>query len=304
MNIFMNRLSHIPLYLIESFIIISESESLEEAGKKLQLTQSTLSKQMKLLESMLPFPLFTYQGRNKKLTRFGEKIKSLLKPNFSQTQNLISEACLQFQENQDFPIRIAGRGEFLDKILFQFQHPGTVQLMPMDNQAAMLELKKRSIEIAITHEVDESFEYIKKPYIKNKTHLIIPKKLLTQFKLPTDVHLISYNQLSLFLKKAPCLMYKYNDPLFESALKNWEIESKNLNIQLVYPNYRQLMKYLNHHPAWALIPDHIEFDHNQFVRIIPKNVDQYSKTFYICYRKELAQNKFFKEFVRQLMNHS
>ena len=74
MNIFMNRLSHIPLYLIESFIIISESESLEEAGKKLQLTQSTLSKQMKLLESMLPFPLFTYQGRNKKLTRFGEKI--------------------------------------------------------------------------------------------------------------------------------------------------------------------------------------------------------------------------------------
>lgn len=298
----MNRLPHIPLYLIETLLAISESTSLESAGKKLGLTQSTISKQMKLLESLLPHPLFISEGRQKVLTVFGKELCQILHPKISQTQNIIQDVCLQNEESDHFPIRIAGRGEFLDKIIQTINHPGTIQLLPMDNEQAMLALKNRNTEIAISHNVDNSFDYVKKYFLKNKMHILIPISAVKSENLEKDKKSIKPNKIREVLIQTPCVIYKQDDPLFIATLENWKIKESELKIKLIYPNYHQLKNRLIELGAWAIIPEHIHFEEDKFIQMNNKNLNATTREFFICYRKELTRNKHFLQFIRSMIN--
>ena len=100
----------IPIYLLESFLLAAEESSFQIAADALGITQSTLSKQMILLEEMLPHKVFTFNGRKKVLTPYGNYLLKTLKPKFSQTQELIEQSAFQFSRPENIQVKIAGRG--------------------------------------------------------------------------------------------------------------------------------------------------------------------------------------------------
>lgn len=57
---------------LKYFLVVAQEQHFRKAAETLYITQSALSKAMDNLEKELGFPLFEKQGRNAKLTRYGE----------------------------------------------------------------------------------------------------------------------------------------------------------------------------------------------------------------------------------------
>lgn len=297
MKIFMNSKCHVPQYLLESFLAAAEANSLESAAERLQITQSALSKQLTLLEQYLPHKAFATEGRKKILTPFGLVLRDLLAPKFSQTQELITHAALVFADPSKASLRIAGRGEFLDRIAVSLSFAGRTTFLPMDNESAIESILKRHAEIAIVHSVPDSAELVTKPFLSNQFNIAIPKSRMK--KAPT-----SKSELRQRLKEVPALLYKESDPVLQNLLQNLKLEISELNVHRVYASYSTLSEMAGLGLGWALVPSHFQAESSK-VHLIPAAAkNPIVRSFNVCYRKEMSSVKWFSEVVTKLRSLS
>jgi LysR family nitrogen assimilation transcriptional regulator len=93
---------HMDLKQLEYFVRVADSGGFSAAGSGLQLTQSALSRQIKLLESELGHRLFTRTGRGIETTQAGEVL-------LSHARAMLDAARLAKNELQDLQTYPSGR---------------------------------------------------------------------------------------------------------------------------------------------------------------------------------------------------
>ena len=287
----MNTKSSIPHYLIESFLAAVQGPSLQEAAERLGLTQSALSRQMQLLEELLPHKVFTFEGRKKVLTKYGRTLYDLLMPQFSQTQGLIDQASLLFAEPGKAHIKICGRGELLDSVASQLKFDGRVSFLSMDSAHALNAVLNRECDIGIVYSSVDSPELILKPFFTNRMRIVIPKALLKTKPSKDD--------LAAKLQKLPCLLYKMDDPIIEKFLREYELNFKDLNISRIYSNYSALIKMINADQGWSVIPSNMKIDESDYHVFQLTGRSQDERNFYLCFRRELKDAVWLKDLLNQ-----
>lgn len=279
----------IPLYLIESFIVAAEGPSFQEAAEKLQITQSTLSKQMILFENLLPHQVFCIEGRNKVLTSYGLALYESLRPKFDQTQEIIDQTSLLFSSPKNIEIRISGRGELLDILAINLITEGLVTFLPMGNQDAIESLLNRKADLAILHSAVDSHELVLRPFFQNSFKLAISKKLQ---KSKIDLE----NRLN----ELPCLIYKNEDPVLETAMKSLKIKRDDLKIARIYPNYTGLAKMVDAEKGWAILPSHTEINEERNHIVPISTPSAFNRKFYLCYRKDMSSALWLKNILAEI----
>lgn len=284
--------NRIPHYLIESFITAAEESSLQVAADKLQITQSTLSKQMIMLEEMLPHKIFTFDGRKKVLTSYGLSLYEALKPKFAQTQELIEQTSLLFSQPENVHVRICGRGELLDILAVNLKFNGRMTFMPMNNESALEAVLQRKAELAIVHTGIDSNEIVMRPFILNDFRFAVSKSLMKSKPKVED--------LTDKIKSLPCLLYKMHDPVIENLLKSWKISFEELNVLRTYPNYTTLARMVNEGLGWAILPTHTAIDESAN-HVLPVSMSSsFNRKFHLCYRKDISSARWLKELLTEI----
>jgi DNA-binding transcriptional LysR family regulator len=284
----------IPHYLIESFLAAADEGTFQLAADKLGLTQSTLSKQMQLLEEMLPQKVFAFSGRKKTLTSYGRTLYELVAPQFMQIDGLIQQAAMLHADVQNTSIRICGRGELLDMIAKNLKFKGQVSFLSVDSHQAMQNVLNRTCDIAIVHQVQDSSEIILKNFFSNRLRIIVPKKLLRDKN-------ISKSDVMKKLQELPALLYKSEDEVVKNFLREYGIKFDELHVHRIYSNYVSILEMLKLGKGWAVIPSNMELNEDDFIVYQLSGKSQDVRQFYLCYRKELKSASWFKELINDFL---
>lgn len=288
----MSTQSPIPYHLIESFLAAVEGPTLQAAADRVGLTQSALSRQMQLLEELLPHKVFAFEGRKKVLTKYGQTLYELLNPQFSQTQGLIEQASLLFAESKKAHIKICGRGEMLDMVASQIFFDGRLSFFNMDSARALDAVLHRECDIGVVYSVVDSPELVLKHFFTNRLRIVVPKALM-------KVKPSSKVDLAAKLQNLPSLFYKTDDPVVEKFLREYGLHIKDLNISRVYANYAALLRLINAGKGWGVIPSNMQIDEDRYHVFQLSGRSDDERTFYLCYRRELKDAVWFKDLLNE-----
>ncbi|MBQ9614498.1 MAG: LysR family transcriptional regulator [Lachnospiraceae bacterium] len=134
---------------LREFIVMAQESNYTEAADKLFLSQSTLFKHVKSLESELGVTLFKKYGRSTVITNYGE---ILLK--YAQQIVKLNEECMgeisKAQENRGKQITVAYQYRVIDLIRdFCLENRGYNVLLSQKNKNAINQLLDREADVAI-----------------------------------------------------------------------------------------------------------------------------------------------------------
>lgn len=283
----------IPIHLIEAFITFSQSANIQAAAVRLGISQPALSKQLIALEKMLPQAVFTFRGRQKVLTSFGEELRTQLHSRLVGLQEVIEQTALSHADPVNSYVRIASRREILDRFADRLKFPGSVQLIESSNTPTIAGILDRTIDFGIVHQVPDSSEIIAKPLFRDHFMVVIPKKMM---KIPPTKLKDLWSQLS----QLPCITYKKPDGILAPICQSHGVDFNKLNITRVTANYLSIAKLVNAGVGWAAMPTHISTISTNN-HIIPVPLKTFApRQFYAVYRPELKNAPWLKLLLTEL----
>lgn len=100
-----NRLS---LDLLRTFTVFVSEGTVDQAARKLSLTQAAVSLQLKRFEQEIGRPLFDWSGRKKVLTNFGKDLSVQLSPPLQQLESLLAEVSLSSIKGTRPSLKVTG----------------------------------------------------------------------------------------------------------------------------------------------------------------------------------------------------
>ena len=270
----------IPIHLIEAFVIFCETQHIQTAANRLGISQPALSKQLIALEKMLPQPIFTFRGRKKTLTTFGEDLYIQFQSKLSGLHAIIEQTALNHSDPSQSFVRIASRREILDRFADKLHFPGTAQLIESANAPTITGILNRTIDFGIVHQIPDTSELIAKPLFRDHFMLVIPKKIL---RAPPGIGKALWEELG----RLPCICYKKPDEILQQICQAHGVDFNNLNIKRVTANYLSVAKLVNAGFGWAAIPTHISaISGNNHIIPVPLKTFP-PRQFYGVFRKEL-----------------
>jgi DNA-binding transcriptional LysR family regulator len=143
----------------KNFYYIAKLENMTEAAKQLNITQSSLSRQLTILEETLNCKLCIRTGRGLKLTRKGEELFEIIEESFIKLKGFSYSQAAMTGEGQKRKIRISSTQPIMAYILndlllsYQKHHPEIVFEVIADDQ--LIDLIVNDVDIAIRpHEHD------------------------------------------------------------------------------------------------------------------------------------------------------
>lgn len=140
------------LQKLKYFIEVAEQRSLTKAAKALYISQPALSKQMKLLEQELGFPLFNRSVRGVEFTQKGLGLYQELAPLFSQIDRTIHQ--YMHQDKIRFGSTPFLSTYLLHELYDKLQHPNFhVTAIKDDSQDLLPLLESQEIDAAIIQDV-------------------------------------------------------------------------------------------------------------------------------------------------------
>lgn len=274
----------IPPNLIQSFVSFCESENIQQAAEKEELTQPALSKQLQLLESQLPYKLFTFRGKKKVLTAFGEKMYIELKGKISSVHQSVDLVCNTYGSEENSRIRFAARPEIIERIAGQLTFSGRIDYFEKGHQEIVDSILTGSLDMGISHTVPDKFELGSVKLFKERFVLATPKKLNVKKNL----------------KLSSCIAYKAEDVVLRQGCEKLGFDYENLTIKRTISNYRMIAKMIEAGMGWSVIPMHIQIDEKK-CNISKLKLDGINnREFMLIYRLELKEAVWFKGFVRML----
>lgn len=283
----------IPIHLIEAFISFSQTQNIQAAADKLGISQPALSKQLMLLEKMVPQPIFSFQGRNKVLTSFGEDLRQQLQEKLQGLQEIFEHTALNHSDPSQAFVRIASRREILDRFADKTKFPGGIQFLESSNEDTIQGLLNRTLEFGIVHRLPDTSELIAKPLFRDHFTLAIPKKLL---KTPPTKMKDLWSELTTL----PCVTYKKPDEILRQICAAHDVDFNDLKISRVTANYLSVAKIVNAGHGWAALPTHVS-TLSASNHLIPVPAKSFApRQFYGVFRHELKNAAWLRLLLEEL----
>src|SRR5579885_1411459 len=142
----------VPLDLLRTLLIFSQSQNILEAARKLGLSQPAVSVQLKKLEDLLPQPVFTIEGKKKTLTHYGRALVEELGNKLSTIDKAVDRVNQLYSRPESITLKIGVRTELFSRVAEFIRFPGRVQFFGMSNRESISALLNHDIDIAITHQ--------------------------------------------------------------------------------------------------------------------------------------------------------
>lgn len=289
-------MNNVPVHLLNSAYVFSKSQSLKEAAHRMGMSQPGLSKQLKLLQSLLPQPCFAAEGKNKVFTRFGLAVVHEYEKRFHGFQEKLSQISSEHSTAELATIRIAGRREILDRFTDQMTFPGRIIFPVLSNAETAAALTNGEIDFGVTWLLPDSTEIVAKHLFTERYQIVIPKSLI---KFSLDRNLSENLKV---LSKVHCVTYKENDEVFRKLFEHYHLSTNDLVIKRTTANYQNLVRMIEHKVGWSIVPVHYEISKtNHFILPIPEGANL-SRPFYLGYRKQIAKLEWAKSAINNIQH--
>lgn len=205
-------MGNIPLDLFATFLVFVESNSVMSAARKLHLSQPAVSAQLKKLESSLPYPLFSHEGRRKVLSPYGRALYAELKDRINEIRQCVNRVNLHFSSPDRLHLRIGGPKGILNRLAPKLHFSGTLELMEMTCDEATEKLLAHSLDFAISYQRPLVSNIIARKLSSCPMHLIVHRQLIGDEPLTLEKI-----QSPDFLTQVPCIAFDRHTPY----LKEW-----------------------------------------------------------------------------------
>ncbi|MCK6598148.1 MAG: LysR family transcriptional regulator, partial [Bdellovibrionaceae bacterium] len=161
--------------LIQSFICFVDEKSLSKAASKLNVTQPGLSMKLKRFEESFESPIFEFQGKNKKLTLFGESVYSRMKDLLQKYEQFFQDIDRKFSSSVNQCIKVGCRRELITMVAQTIKFDGEIDFYPMSSEDSIKYLIDNRIDLAISRYKPNSTEISAKLFFSSHSHIVIHK---------------------------------------------------------------------------------------------------------------------------------
>ena len=232
------------LDLIDTFVTFVESENINEAARRLHISQPAVSVKLKRLEDQLGQQLFEFVGTKKVLGTFGRTLYDAVAPGL----HGINDSLTQYAGGQSgVTLRIGGRREILYNLGSQMHFEGRLEFVPMATAVSLDALLKHDIDVAISHTIPKSPKIATRKLFTNTACAIVPKKLVSG-------DLESALRDTNFLSSQPYLAYKDPPPYFSEWAIACGDEWIKPNIKVLCSDWNVIVKMAGQGRGMTIAP--------------------------------------------------
>ncbi|HRO68499.1 MAG TPA: LysR family transcriptional regulator, partial [Pseudobdellovibrionaceae bacterium] len=143
---------HIPLPYLQALVVFGDSRNMTQAASRLGLTQSALSKQLQVLEKLLPQKALAVDGRKKVLTPYGRALSEDLREKLDGLSEIVARAGQKWLSEEDALFRLGAERDLLELYGGKISFKGRLHLLEGDSLFLEEALSNRRLDAAITTE--------------------------------------------------------------------------------------------------------------------------------------------------------
>jgi len=270
------------------FFIVADAKSFSAAEKKLNLSQSAISRQIAALESEIQAPLFHRHARGIILTEQGELLYQTAKDIYKQIHE--AESLLIAGKNTSVgSIKITTTRSFgtmwLSKRLVQFckTYPEIYTQLMVDDKT--FNLSMREADFAIRMWQTKTPDIIAHKFVTINCHYYASKEYLETHGDLHKVDDLNQHKLIGYKNPNPMMREKLNHHLYFGQTFRRKRKTMYTSTSLT-----TILDAVEAGMGIATLPDYIAGERQNLVKILPDHYENFFET-YILYPQEIAQAK-------------
>ena len=271
------------------FHAVVEAGSFTKAGRKLQLSQSAVSRQICALEESLTVPLFYRHARGLVLTEQGEGFFRAVQEMDNQLAGALSRIT-ESRAQAEGPLKITTTVTFGSSWLtsrisrFHQQFPDiAVSLILIDSPE--LDLFSRQADVAIRFAEQTNSKVIQRKLMSIRYHLFASREYVRKRGTPQNVQELDNHELIVYGDELDAPL-KNLDWILEVGAKPGAARTAALRVNSVYGIYRAVKSGL----GIAALPYYIAEESPDLVEVLPEVVGPTIEAYFV-YPEELRWSK-------------
>ena len=282
---------------LKSFYEIAINKSISKASKKMNISQSALSRQIQDLEFDLKTSLFIRHQKGVRLTEQGE--------NLFNTVNQISFSVSDFEKKLiDRKTKPVGKLTISTTIGFgsTWLTPRIQEFMELNPEIEVdlifddkeLDLSTRQADIGIFMRRPKQLNYIQKKLIDINYHIYGSPKYLEKYGYPKTVNDLNKHKFISFGRGAPSPVY---DP--DWVLKLGMKDNKKRKPVMKVNSVMGLLLAVESGVGLAALPDYLVFQSRNLIKVVPKAEGPVTEAHFVYPQsmKNVARVQTFKNFL-------
>ncbi len=272
------------------FQAVAEAGSFTKAGRKLDLSQSAVSRQICALEAQLTVPLFYRHARGLILTEQGEAFFRVVKEMEGQLAQAVARIA-QSRAQPEGPLKITTTVTFGSAWLtsrmnrFHHQYPEiSISLVLVDSPDLELDLFSREADVAIRFTEQKNPKIIQRRLMTIRYHLFASREYLRVHGAPKTVRDLDEHELIVY-GDVPAPVEKMNW-ILEVGRDPDKPRMPALRVNSVYAMYRAVKSGL----GIAALPYYISDESPELTEVLPELLGPTMEAYFV-YPEELRWSK-------------
>lgn len=166
------------LDLLRALVVFSESGTVEEASRRLGMTQAGVSLQLKKLEEQVGTTLFRPLGRKKVLTDFARDLCQSVAPPLRELEHRLAEVSRFSMDPKNRVLRVGGPAHALIHLTEIIDFPGRLIFQTLSSSEAIAFLRDDRIDVALVFDSEPAVDFISQPLFEDEFALVAPSDWL------------------------------------------------------------------------------------------------------------------------------
>jgi DNA-binding transcriptional LysR family regulator len=285
------KIHDVSLDVLRAYVTFVESPNIVVAAERLQISQPLLSKHLQTLEAQAGTALFTFVGRKKMPTQYGQKLHQVIRQHLTDLELALKDLEHHGLQLESQTVRIGGRGEILRRFAAKLEFAGGLEFVNCSGKAALELLRENKIEIAVSQYDLDSQLFVRKKFISDQFEIVFPKAWHLHTKTP--------KQLIEKLIAKPYLGYDSTAAL--SKLLEHFGHSEKPPVLRQIADWQVLKEMVSRGRGWSLMPSPFVRGEKEIEHVEVPSVDLGGTDFYLYYPRTLSRQTWFKDFVQEVL---
>ena len=275
--------------LLRIFLVVAEAGSFTQASKKINLSQSAVSRQVAKLEYALGVSLFHRHHRGLVLTEQGEVFFTTVK-DMSAKLKIAKAIINESRDRPEGPLKITTSVGFGSAWLtsrmneFNTLFPDiAVTLLLTDS--VELDLSMREADVAIRFARQSQPNLIQRKLMSIRYHVFASTEYLAEHGTPRQVKDLDHHQIIVYGDETPAPITDINW-LLEAGAGHGHSQEPALRVNSIYGIYRAVLSGL----GLAALPYYMSDDSPELVEVLPELRGPSFDVFFV-YPEELRHSK-------------
>lgn len=284
-------LSSINLEWIKTFVTFAESESLEEAAYKLNISQPAVTQHLSKLQNGLPKALFEKNGKHKVLTVYGKQFYEKASLHLNHINDLLRHALYSDEKEKFVELRFQIFKEVFYRICSSIKFDGCLDIFLQDTYNPVSDLLKRKVDVTVSLDVPNSSDIIAVKWFTDHFKLALPKSWIKNSKSANMVETVKSKNL---------LIYKDVEDKMKVLTHSMGLDYNQLHISHKLPDWFSYIRLIEDEKGWGFVPSSFELPDSIYSAEI-NNRSPIKNQFYLLYHKSVRNYPGFPKFLQSVL---